>query len=360
MELQLAIRENFNDVEVELYSDGDNEVYMTIDQLSKCLGYSSRNGIDMLISRNEYLRNEEFSVPHKLWGTDNKQYEVRIFNEDGIYEVAFLSSTPRAEEFRAWVRQTLKRLRKGQYMIIQNPDEHIRGYLKEIEERQARQYRELNNSFLALFKLLEGKFPQLEDSNSIPTDMELPTVIASNERGEWKEELYSLARKVYLHNPASYTGVADVLSNLYLQLRNIYGFVIQEAKNRYRENHPGIGKIYTADVVGADEQLRNIALNLLRDASETCSEVKVSPLDEIIRPLIEKRQDRSPHGTATYRKVYSRMDVDWGNRETRYRNKLGLSDQALVRKAQLVCNSESMLQAFTAAVKELMEENCDD
>lgn len=141
-----------------------------------------------------------------------------------------------------------------------------------------------------------------------------------------------------------------------MQLRNVYGFVVQEAKNRYREEFPGIGRIRTVDVVGADAQLRSIALNLLRDACEDCSEVKFSPLDKIIQPLIDKRQDRSPHGTATYRLVYGRMNVNWPNRETRYRKKLGLSENAIVRKTQIVCGSESMLQEFTAAVKELMKE----
>ncbi|QJX64882.1 hypothetical protein HLK66_16405 [Niallia circulans] len=37
---------------------------------------------------------------------------TRIFTEDGIYEVTMLSKTEKAKEFRQWVRQILKELRK--------------------------------------------------------------------------------------------------------------------------------------------------------------------------------------------------------------------------------------------------------
>ena len=358
MELTMATRENFDQVEVEVYVDAENEMYMTIDQLWRCLGYASRKGIDMLISRNDYLRNEEFSVTHRLWSTDNKQYETRVFTEDGIYEVAFLASTPKAEEFRAWVRKILKKLRAGQYMMIQNPDDHIREYLREIEERQARQYKELNNNFLALFKLLEGKFPGLhaEELKPIEVDVRVEEVPV-DEQNKWKDQIYELAREAYMRNPTAYEGVNEVLSQLYIKLRNVYGFVVQEAKGRYRENHPGIGRIKTIDVVVADEQLRSIAVNLLSDAVDGCAEVKVSPLDEIIRPLIEKYKDKSPHGTATYRVVYNRMDVNWKNRETRYRKKLGISDDKPVRKTAIINNSESLLREFKDTVERLIKDS---
>lgn len=40
------------------------------------------------------------------------QPKTLLYNEDGIYEITFLSRQPRANEFRAWVRERIKEIRK--------------------------------------------------------------------------------------------------------------------------------------------------------------------------------------------------------------------------------------------------------
>ena len=71
-----------------------------------------------------------------MTASDGKVYQTRLFNEDGIYEITFLSKTEKAKEFRAWVRKTLKSLRKGntklvsmseyQKMIVQTRQENVK------------------------------------------------------------------------------------------------------------------------------------------------------------------------------------------------------------------------------------------
>ncbi|TFJ92175.1 BRO-N domain-containing protein [Lentibacillus salicampi] len=119
MSLTLAVNEVFEGNEVEIYWNEQNEPVMTIEQLSKSLGYSDRSGVDKIVQRNSYLDDNEFSVADKLSSTDGKKYETRIFNEDGIYEVTMLSSKPKAKEFRSFVRKTLKALRKGEIQAVQ-------------------------------------------------------------------------------------------------------------------------------------------------------------------------------------------------------------------------------------------------
>lgn len=119
MSLTLAVNEVFEGNEVEIYWNEHNEPVMTIEQLSKSLGYSDRSGVDKIVQRNSYLDDNEFSVADKLSSTDGKKYETRIFNEDGIYEVTMLSSKPKAKEFRSFVRKTLKALRKGEMQAVQ-------------------------------------------------------------------------------------------------------------------------------------------------------------------------------------------------------------------------------------------------
>lgn len=116
-ELKLIKSDKFGENECDIYSDS-KEMYMTISQLSECLNYADRRGVEKMIERNPYLKNPEFSVTVKMSATDGKQYNTRVFTEDGIYEVTMLAKTEKAKQFRAWVRKLLKSLRSGEVTAI--------------------------------------------------------------------------------------------------------------------------------------------------------------------------------------------------------------------------------------------------
>ena len=132
--LQIIKSENFGEVRTDIYSNG-NDMFMTALQLGECLGYSDPiRSISRVVSRNNYLENNEFSVVVKLTTTDGKAYDTRIFTEDGIYEITMLSRTEKAREFRSWVRGVLTSIRKhGGYLtpqkleeVLLNPDTIIK------------------------------------------------------------------------------------------------------------------------------------------------------------------------------------------------------------------------------------------
>lgn len=78
-------------------------------------------GIGNIISRNGYLNAPEFSTTHKLCvveGGREVNREMRIFTEDGIYEVTMLSGQPKAQLFRKWIRGILKGLHKGKLKVV--------------------------------------------------------------------------------------------------------------------------------------------------------------------------------------------------------------------------------------------------
>jgi len=151
--LKLVKQANFGDIECDFYGK-DNEVYMTSAQLSECLGYSSKNGVEKVIQRNPYLKSKEFSgtpnlsVPNGVNSFSNQK--TRVFTEDGIYEVTMLSKTEKAKEFRKWVRTILKSLRSGkaklvgmteyQQMLANTRAENARIRKAQILERLAGQY----------------------------------------------------------------------------------------------------------------------------------------------------------------------------------------------------------------------------
>lgn len=123
--LQIVKSAQFGEVQCDVYSDSQ-DMFMTAKQLCECLG-EKRSTFDSRISRNPYLKSEEFSVSCKLQGTDGKYYNTRVFTEDGIYEVTLLSDSEKGKIFRAWVRKLLKSLRKGETVNIAT------DHLKEIE-----------------------------------------------------------------------------------------------------------------------------------------------------------------------------------------------------------------------------------
>ena len=135
MAYEIVKSAEFCGIECDFYSNENNDVFMTSFQLGSCLGYSNpQKAVDNLISRNEYLKNIEFSVTLKMRAADGKQYDTRLFTEDGIYEVTMLAKTEKAKDFRAFVRNVVKSIhRHGAYMTpetlekaLYNPDFLIR------------------------------------------------------------------------------------------------------------------------------------------------------------------------------------------------------------------------------------------
>lgn len=58
--LKLIKSSKFGDVECDIYSN-EKEMFMTMNQLSNCLGYKEKDGIKKIVKRNEYLKQKEFS-----------------------------------------------------------------------------------------------------------------------------------------------------------------------------------------------------------------------------------------------------------------------------------------------------------
>ena len=121
-ELQLIKSAKFGEIQADIYKI-DDEPYMTTEQLGNCIGYSQpKSAISKIIERNGYLKNKEFSRVTKMTTLDGKQREVRIFTEDGIYEITMLAKTDKAKAFRAWIRKVLKSLRTGNAKLVSMTD----------------------------------------------------------------------------------------------------------------------------------------------------------------------------------------------------------------------------------------------
>lgn len=150
--LELVKQGNFLGTVCDFYKDVSNNIYMTREQIGKALEYSSVSALENI--HNKYRgdfdkmsvklkRFEKISQNGKnidiatfarsttnngtLSNLENKPKthlhpDTLLYNEDGIYEITFLSRQPKANEFRAWVRERIKEIRKFGFTTQTNED----------------------------------------------------------------------------------------------------------------------------------------------------------------------------------------------------------------------------------------------
>ena len=142
--MELIKTQNYGGNVFSFYSTKRKDIFMTINELALGFGYKSKNGIEQILNRNPRLKDKKYSfiskVPVRNYGTpqcvsttkSKVQYqEVRLFTERGIFEIGCISYTAKAEQFRDWVFNQLKKLRtsftKG--MIAHNGSKDLQKML---------------------------------------------------------------------------------------------------------------------------------------------------------------------------------------------------------------------------------------
>src|SRR5690625_4860511 len=124
MNLSLAVKEMFEGNEMNIYTNENNDVFMTREQIGQALGYANPKKASENIHARNRNRLDGFSVTHKMRATDGKEYNTVIYNEKGIYEILRYSKQPKADAFYDWVYDLLSKLRKGEYQVIQPKSEY--------------------------------------------------------------------------------------------------------------------------------------------------------------------------------------------------------------------------------------------
>ncbi len=158
--MKLVKEINYQDARMKMLTNNRDDYFVDVDTetFSTLLGYQEKNGVEKVISRNPYLKTREFSRIEKVVNIENgteKIRDIRIFTEDGIMEVAFLASTEKAREFRAFIRHLFKKLRASQnslnnenimtmqenYKLMEKSYKNLRGATEEV----LKVLKELNN-----------------------------------------------------------------------------------------------------------------------------------------------------------------------------------------------------------------------
>ncbi len=103
----------FENTELQVMVNNNNEIEMDMDELIKALGFENKKTIEKLVENNPELRNKEYSYLKKVLNNEGgilKKREKRVFNQDGIFEVAHLANTERAKQFRRFIKNFSKEM----------------------------------------------------------------------------------------------------------------------------------------------------------------------------------------------------------------------------------------------------------
>lgn len=161
--LELVKQGNFLGTKCDFYKDMNDNIYMTREQITDALQYKTKTALvnlhqkykksfdsmsvqisrfSKVVSKQHHLESDINNIHQNDVGNNdirqnagdfkpsnskglkvvtnddhlespkNTQLDTLLYNEDGIYEITFLSRQPKAEEFRAWVRERIKEIRK--------------------------------------------------------------------------------------------------------------------------------------------------------------------------------------------------------------------------------------------------------
>lgn len=240
------------------------------------------------------------------------------------------------------------------------------NYSKQIEDLQntiAEMWQENQKMYKDMSTLANVMLDWKESlEKSISIKAALPDVNARS-YSSWKDIMYQKMDHICAHT-TKFGKRSDVMRWMYKYMTKNYGVVWDQESREYKERNNTCITPSTIDVVMDKPMIKSIFESVLVDLEyECCHKMEVKSknhvdnwTDQVIAPLVEKYNDHSNAGMATYRRVYKKMDEEnkicWKNLTTRYINEHGEKPS----KKDLIETRSSLRKKFKNAVKELMEE----
>lgn len=372
----------FNDVQADIYGNDNGDMFMTARQLGECLEYANpMKAINNLIERNPYLKGESFSTILKLRtveGNRTLERQTRVFNEDGIYEIAFLSNTDKALEFRCWVRSLLKALRTGAMTLVSQTADMYQMMSQEISSIITNIREEMKTEFSLMLKnelsLLEVSLrPQKPNcwlwKKHIATPLiETLAKIINKDIKDTYDLVYDTMKYKYGFDK-SFT-INQFCAKYGLESASVIDAVADMPEYQYRFTAMATTLINRhTDTYSAANMVNSPAVEVPVESIEIKSDVTLEqevklndvetevvtltkPLDKVqetIQPLIELYDDKSFNGAKTYGKVYDLMKTKHGWKTTMTRNHCST-------KKAVILKNEKLFKQFSNCVQQLLSE----
>ena len=232
------------------------------------------------------------------------------------------------------------------------------------------------------FKMLETDILaalgiKAEDSAPQPEKPQEKEIKAVSEQMEeepewmiWKMKMSRRVGEIVKQFPGYYTNGNDLLRIVYRKMNTVYGFVAEQERKQYKDPCGASNKKpSTLEIIAYNPQYRSIFEAVLENIAEgarvreekekaVTMEMLATPHQDIIKPLLDARGDKSNCGCVTYTIVYKRMKrhgADFETVEADYRKQFE-KPKGKVSKGSLIEHDSGLKKKFIESVTELMLE----
>lgn len=364
MDLKLVKTENFNDLSCDFYS-ADDSIWMTRKQIGEALEYSDPKIALSKIHTAHKDRLDKLSKVTDLVTLDNKNRQVVVYNERGIFEICRWSKQPKANDFMDWVWDIVEAYRHGK-LRTGTPVTTVEQFLTE----QTELMRQMEKNNERLYKITIKGFNQLADivkemkaerkelykqigkpAKDIPV-MDKESVIAEYKLNEWKSNVYSIINDILKESDELGTTTRDILREAYNYLTNTYGIVWEQDRKEYKEkyNIGDRGNVPTIDL--CYEKYSDLLVSVLEKVLQQFRKENADPdWDEMkikITNYANHIGNKSKGGTSVYRKIYAKM-VENGVNWDEYTHD--------VPKSHIIKNNAGLYKEFYKAAMEIISED---
>ena len=189
----------------------------------------------------------------------------------------------------------------------------------------------------------------------------------------WRRRISEMIKELMKIDKKRYPSFNSVLSPIYIQLRNVYGVVLEQLRKDFRYKYDTLRYPTAFEAISEDDTVRSIFESLLLGmfpdeyfedevleiieggGSVECETKPEEVILQILVPLAIQRRDNSFGYADTFNLVCNSMDCSWGNLQTRYMNKHNLEDAP--SKTIILVENANVLRKFKKTVRVLLDES---
>ena len=411
----------FGVLNVDVYEDNKHQYYMTREQIGMALEYDDpRKRIAVIHSRNKD-RLDKFSRGFQIETPSGSQTMV-CYNLKGVMEICRFSRQPKADAFMDFCWDIMESLMRGDSVLanpqmdaalskefidvrlhalfdsVKNLQSELDSTRKDLSE-QIEEARATSNEALNVISSVSQCVHQIKDKQMDDAIKAKSYTPRAEQISDWRRDMYDRIKVVAKTNDMK---IEEIMSKIYLYMRDVYGFVIEDERKKFKRKTGRSCHISTIDVVESSNMYKSIFESLVKDLhAEAISskkgnffdqsnaieaapeadvntapvieveakEVEPEPVVEekpkkqsetatylipIIEPLAQKISDKTIHYHKTYRMVYNK--IGFTKMENMMKQYKRIHGRAPSPKTKVFLENDKAMRMFKKAVKELMKE----
>lgn len=421
----------FGALNVDVYQNDKHQYYMTREQIGRALECKEPRKYIAKIHERNADRLDSLSTVVNLTtveGGITKEREIICYSLRGVMEICRLSRQPKADAFMDFCWDIMESLMRGDSVLatpqmdaalskefidvrlhalfdsMKNLQSELDSTRKNLSD-QIEEARATSNEALNVISSVSQCVHQIKDKqmdDAIRSKNYTPRNVFREEMSDWRKDMYDRIKAVAKINDMK---VEEVMSKIYLYMRDVYGFVIEDERKKFKQKTGRSGHISTIDVVERSDMYKSIFESIVKDlhaeaidnkkenffdqpkAIEAApkADVNVAPVIEVeakevepepedpvaeekpkkqsdtakylmpvIEPLAQKLGDKTIHYHKTYRMVYNK--IGFTKMENMMKQYKRVHGRTPIPKTKVFLENDKAMRMFKKAVKELMKE----